>query len=63
MTAAKKPSQIFQLTPVFSAIRSILFIVPRNRTLVFSNESFILSASFEESRISSPMATVSWNST
>ena len=60
MTAEKKPSHTFQPTPVFCAIRSILFIVPRNRTLVLSKVSFILSASAEESRISSPMAIVNY---
>ena len=44
--------------PVRSAMRSMRFIVPRNRTLVRSNESFIESASEEEERISSPMAIV-----
>jgi len=58
MTAAKNPSHTLHPTPVRSAIRSILFIVPRNRTRVLSNVSFILSARAEESRISSPMATV-----
>ncbi len=57
-TAAKNPTQTFQPTPVLSAIRSIRFMVPRNRTRVLSKPSFILSASFEESRISSPIATV-----
>ena len=57
-TAAKKPSHTLQPTPVFSAIRSILFMVPRNRTLVLSKELFMVSASLEESRISSPIATV-----
>lgn len=59
MTAAKKPTQTLHPTPVFSAIRSILFIVPRNLTLVFSNDRFIFSASAVESRISSPIALVS----
>jgi hypothetical protein len=58
-TATKKPSQTFHPTPVFSAILSILRMVPFNLTLVLSKLSFILSASAEESRISSPMATVS----
>jgi hypothetical protein len=58
MTAAKKPSQTFQLMPVFCAITSILFIVLPNRSLVRSNESFIFSASADESLISSPIATV-----
>jgi len=58
MTAAKKPSHAFQPTPVRSAIRSMRFIVPRRRTRVPSNESFIFSARAVESRISSPMATV-----
>ena len=57
-TAAKKPNQTLQPTPVFSAIRNIRFMVPRKRTLVLSKESFILSASFDESRISSPIAIV-----
>jgi hypothetical protein len=34
------------------------FMVPRMRTRVFSNESFIFSASAEDSRISSPIAIV-----
>ena len=58
MTAAKKPTHTRHPTPVRSAMRSILFIVPRNRTRVLSNESFIFSASEVESRISSPIATV-----
>lgn len=58
-TAAKKPSQTLQPTPVFSAMTSILFMVPRSRSRVLSNVSFILSIMAEESRISSPMATVS----
>ena len=58
MTAAKKPSQIFQPTPVFSAIRSMRFIVPFRRTRVFEKPSFIFSASAVESLISSPMALV-----
>jgi hypothetical protein len=58
-TATKKPSQTFHPTPVFSAILSILRMVPFNLTLVLSKLSFILSASAEESRISSPMAMVS----
>lgn len=57
-TTAKNPSQTFQPTPVRSAIRSIRLIVPRTRCLALSKESFIVSASFEESRISSPIATV-----
>lgn len=60
MTAAKNSSQAFQLMPVFSAMRNMRFIVPRKRTRVFSNESFIFSASAVESRISSPMADVSY---
>lgn len=59
-TAAKKPNQAFQPTPVFCAIRNILFIVPFNRMLVFSKERFIVSASAVESRISAPIAVVSW---
>ncbi len=58
ITAAKNPTHTLHPTPVRSAIRSILFIVPRNRTRVLSNESFIRSARAEESRISSPIATV-----
>lgn len=57
-TAAKKPSHTFQPTPVRSAIRSMRFIVPRRRTRVPSNESFIFSARAVESRISSPIAIV-----
>jgi hypothetical protein len=58
ITAAKKPSQTLHPTPVFSAMRNILFIVPFNFKLVFSNVPFIFSASAEDSRISSPMAIV-----
>lgn len=58
VTAAKNPSHTLHPTPVLSAILSILFIVPRNLTLVLSNELFMVSASLEESRISSPIATV-----
>lgn len=58
ITAAKKANQTFQPTPVRSAMRSMRFIVPRRRTRVLSNESFIFSASAVESRISSPMANV-----
>ena len=58
MTAAKKPSQTRHPTPVLSAIRSILFMVPRSRTRVRSKESFILSAKTDDDRISSPIATV-----
>lgn len=58
MTAAKKASQAFHGIPVFSAILNMRFMVPRSRTRVESNESFIFSASAEESRISSPIATV-----
>ena len=58
ITAAKNPSHTLHPTPVRSAIRSMRFIVPRNRSRVLSNVSFILSARAEESRISSPMATV-----
>ena len=54
----KKPSQIRQPTPVLSAMRSIRFIVPRNRFRVPSKLSFIFSAKAVESRISSPIATV-----
>jgi hypothetical protein len=59
ITAAKKANHTRQPTPVLSAILNILFIVPRSRTLVFSNESFIFSAIAEESLISVPIATVS----
>lgn len=58
-TAKKKSTQTFHPTPVFSAILSILLIVPRNRTPVFSKESLICAARVLESRISSPIATVS----
>lgn len=58
-TATTKPSQTFHPTPVFSAILSILRIVPFSLTLVLSKLSFILSASADESRISSPIAMVS----
>lgn len=58
MTKAKKPTQTFQPTPVRSAIRSILFIVPRSRLRVPSNWSFIFSAKAVESLISPPMAFV-----
>lgn len=58
ITAAKKPSQTLQPTPVRSAINSILFMVPRTRSRMLSNWSFIFSARAEESRISSPIATV-----
>ena len=47
-----------QPTPVLSAMRNILFIVPRNRFRVPSKLSFIFSANAVESRISSPIATV-----
>ena len=57
-TATKNSTQAFQPTPVRSAILSILLMVPRNRTPVFSKESLICEASVLESRISSPMATV-----
>ena len=57
-TAAKNPTHTFHPTPVFSAILNIRFIVPLSLTLVLSKESFILSASEEEERISEPMATV-----
>lgn len=55
----KKASQAFQLMPVRSAILNIRFIVPRSRTLEFSNALFIVSASEVDERISSPIATVS----
>lgn len=58
ITAAKKPAHTFHGTPVFFAIASIRFIVPRNLTLVISNPSFILSANALLSRISSPIALV-----
>lgn len=58
ITAAKKPSQTLQPTPVRSAILSIRFMVPLSLVLEFSNDSFIRSASLEESRISSPIAMV-----
>jgi hypothetical protein len=54
----KNPTQTFQPTPVFSAMRSIRFIVPRNRFLVPSNWSFIFSARAVESLISPPIALV-----
>lgn len=57
-TAKKNKTHVFQPTPVRSAIRNILLIVPRNRTPVFSNVSLIWVASALESRISSPIATV-----
>lgn len=58
MTAAKKPSHTFQPTPVRSAMTSMRFMVPRSRSRVESKVSFIFSANAEESRISSPIATV-----
>ena len=58
-TAAKNPSHTLHPTPVLSAIRSILLIVPFSLTLVPSKVLFMLSASVELSRISSPMAIVS----
>ena len=58
MTAAKNPTHTRHPTPVRSAMRSILFIVPRSRIRLFSKESFIFSAREVESRISSPIATV-----
>jgi len=57
-TNRKKPNHTFQPTPVRSAIRSILFIVPRNLTPVPSNWSLIVCARLLESRISSPIAMV-----
>lgn len=54
----KNPTQTFQPTPVFSAMRSIRFIVPRKRFLVPSNWSFIFSARAVESLISPPIAFV-----
>ncbi len=58
-TAKINPTQIFHPTPVFSAIRNMRFIVPRNLTRVLSKESFMVSAREEEERISSPMEMVS----
>jgi len=58
MTAAKNSNHTRQPTPVFCAMRSILFMVPRSRTLVPSKPSFILSASADESLISVPIAVV-----
>ena len=55
MTQAKKPTHTFQPTPVFCAIRNILFIVPLSFRPVFPNVSFIFSASAVESLISSPI--------
>ena len=55
---AKKPSHMRHPIPVRSAMRSILFIVPRNRFLVPSKPSFIFSAKAVESLISSPIAIV-----
>ena len=60
ITAQKKPSHTLHPTPVFSAIRSIRFMVPRSFTRVLSKVSFILSARAEDVRISSPMATVNF---
>ena len=57
-TATKNPNQTLQPTPVFSAIRNIRFMVPRNRTRVLSKESFIVSAREDDERISSPMEMV-----
>jgi hypothetical protein len=57
-TARKNKSHTLQPTPVRSAIRNILLIVPRNLTPVFSNVSLIWLARALESRISSPIATV-----
>lgn len=62
ITAAKNPNQTLHPTPVFSAILNIRFIVPFNFNRLFSNESFIESANFEESRISSPMRCESYKS-
>ena len=59
ITAAKKPSQAFQPTPVFWAMTNIRFIVPLILNLEFSNWSFIFSARVVEVRISSPMRWVS----
>jgi len=55
---AKNPSQTFHGIPLFCAMTSILFIVPRSRMRVESKVSFILSARAELSRISSPIALV-----
>jgi hypothetical protein len=63
ITAAKNPNHTLHPTPVLSAILSIRFIVPLSCSRLFSNESFIVSASFEESRISSPMRCVSYRTT
>jgi hypothetical protein len=60
ITAAKKPSQTLQPTPVFSAILNMRFIVPRSFSREFSNWSFIFSASALESRISAPMRFVNY---
>jgi hypothetical protein len=57
----KNPTQTFQPTPVFSAMRSIRFIVPRKRFRVPSNWSFIFSARAVESLISPPIAFVNYN--
>lgn len=61
VTAAKKPSHAFQPTPVRSAMIIMRFIVPRRRNRVESKLSFIFSANADESRISSPIATVIYN--
>ena len=57
MMAAKKPSQTRQPTPVRSAMIIMRFMVPRTRSRVLSNVSFIFSIMAVESRISSPIAT------
>lgn len=58
MTAAKNNTHTRHPTPVRCAMRSIRFMVPRNRTLVPSKLSFIFSASAVESLISVPIAVV-----
>lgn len=58
-TTAKNKHQILHPTPVLSAILNILFIVPFRRVRVVSKESFMVSARWEESRISEPIAWVS----
>ena len=57
-TAKKNNTHTFQPTPVFSAMISMRFMVPRKRILVFSKPSFIRSVNLVESRISSPIASV-----
>lgn len=55
----KNRTQTLQPTPVRSAILNMRLMVPFSRTPVFSNVSFIWLARALESRISSPIATVS----